>query len=186
MTKRFAALLLIFACSVSLLAYEWGTVRPYVVSVADSLLLPYRIARLTAEPPDETLVMPLHTVRVRDVADTWGEARSEGRTHEGQDLFAARGTSVNPVTRGYVVRVGENRLGGLTVFVLGQGGRGYYYAHLERHGPDAVLGTLVDESSVIGYVGTSGNASGTPPHLHLGIYTREGPINPYPFLVDRP
>lgn len=129
--------------------------------------------------------MPVDGVRVRDIADTWGSARSEGRRHEGQDIFAERGTPVRPSARGYVVRVGENRLGGNIVFVLGAGARGYYYAHLDAHGPDAVIGRLVSPESVIGYVGNTGNAERTSPHLHLGVYEDGQPRNPLPLLSDR-
>lgn len=160
-------------------------VREGISAAYDRLMLPYRMARLVASPPDTELLMPVEGVRPAQVADTWNAARSEGRVHEGQDIFARRGTPVYSATHGYVVRVGENTLGGTVVVVMGSGGRGYYYAHLNAHGPEAVVGQEVSTTSVIGYVGTSGNAEGTAPHLHFGIYTREGPIDPLPLLVSR-
>ena len=115
-------------------------------------------------------------------ADTWGAARSNGRTHEGVDIFAPRGTPVRATTRGLVVRVGENELGGRTVTVMGPGGFNHYYAHLERYA-DVSAGTWVKAGDVVGFVGTSGNARGTPPHLHYGVYTPTWQaVNPYPFL----
>lgn len=183
--SRITALLGVLVMAIAVLAATWPMVGPYMGGLIEKALLPLKIAELVAEPADDTLVVPLEGVRVRDIADTWEEPRGEERTHEGQDLFAPRGTPVNPVVRGYVMRVGDNRLGGNVVFVLGAGGRGYYYAHLDSYGPDATIGTLVTDESVIGYVGTTGNASGTPPHLHLGIYTREGTMNPLPLLIDR-
>jgi len=151
----------------------------------DTLALPYRVARLTAEPPTTELPLPVSGIRLREVADTWGEARSEGRYHEGTDIFAPRGTPVYAATRGYVLRAGENRLGGTIVFTIGPGGIRYYYAHLNRVADGIAFGTSLTPDTVIGYVGNTGNATGTPPHLHFGMYTQEGPVNPYPLLVDR-
>lgn len=184
--SRLTALLGMLVMAVAVLLATWPIVLPQAKGFLEAALLPFKIAELVAEPVDATLTMPVEGARVRDISDTWGEARGSARTHEGQDIFAARGTPVHPVTRGYVMRVGNNELGGNVVFVLGAGGQGYYYAHLETHGPEALMGTLVTEESVIGYVGSTGNASGTPPHLHLGVYTREGPVNPLPLLVDAP
>jgi murein DD-endopeptidase MepM/ murein hydrolase activator NlpD len=99
------------------------------------------------------------------LVDTWGGARSEGRRHEGVDIFAPRGTPVLATTRGIVLNVGENRLGGRTVMVLGPGGQRHYYAHLERYA-GLREGEWIEAGTVVGYVGDSGNARGTPPHLH--------------------
>jgi peptidoglycan LD-endopeptidase LytH len=70
--------------------------------------------------------------------------------------------------------------------VLGAGGRVYYYAHLEAYAPGLAVGDPVTPATLLGYVGTSGNARGTPPHLHFGVYTLSGPVNPLPLLQDRP
>ena len=83
-------------------------------------------------------------------------------------------------TRGVVTRVGTNRLGGQIVGVLGPGLEWHYYAHLERFGTFRE-GDIVQPGDVVGYVGNTGNARGTPPHLHYGIY-RNGAKNPYPRL----
>ncbi|HUR79116.1 MAG TPA: M23 family metallopeptidase [Thermoanaerobaculia bacterium] len=121
------------------------------------------------------------------LADTWGAPRSGGRSHQGIDIFAKRGTPVVSSTRGIVVTVGHNRLGGRIVRVLGPGGYWHYYAHLERFGP-VREGQLVDAGTVLGTVGDSGNARGTPPHLHYGIYRfRGGAVNPFVYLsLPRP
>lgn len=113
--------------------------------------------------------------------DTWGAARSGGRRHEGIDIFAKRGTPIRATTRGVVVNVGPNPLGGRTVMVLGPSGQRHYYAHLEKY-PNLGRGDWVQAGDIVGYVGDSGNAKGTPPHLHYGIYTPQGAINPYPLL----
>jgi murein DD-endopeptidase MepM/ murein hydrolase activator NlpD len=147
--------------------------------------LPFRVAALSAREPDARLALPVAGVRVRQVANTWGAERSEGRRHEGQDIFAPKGTPVYSATEGYVWRVGQNRLGGNVVFVVGAGGRGYYYAHLDSFAPDVSAGDHVTTETVLGYVGSTGNAAGTPPHLHFGVYSTGGAINPLPLLVDR-
>ncbi|OLE50792.1 MAG: hypothetical protein AUG51_26260 [Acidobacteria bacterium 13_1_20CM_3_53_8] len=82
-------------------------------------------------------------------------------------------------------RIGENQLGGHTVSVFGAGGRVYYYAHLDSYALNIAEGDYVTPETVSGYVGTTGNAKNTPPHLHFGVYTSEGAINPLPLLSDR-
>lgn len=65
--------------------------------------------------------------------------------------------------------------------MLGPGGQRHYYAHLDSFS-DVRAGMRVEAGRVLGYVGTSGNAAGTPPHLHYGVYEAGGAINPYPLL----
>ena len=111
-------------------------------------------------------------------SDSWGAPRSGGRGHMGVDMFAARGTPVFAVAAGRV-RVGSNRLGGLTVNLDDSAGNSYYYAHLET--ARVSDGQAVGPGAVLGTAGTSGNAVGTPPHLHWQVRPPGGaPINPYP------
>lgn len=147
--------------------------------------LPLKIAMLSAREPDGALAMPVDGVRVKQVGDSWHAPRSGGRLHEGQDIFAPRGTAVRSATEGYVMRVGESPLGGKTVWVAGAGGRNYYYAHLDSFESDIAAGDYVTPESVLGYVGTTGNAAGGTPHLHFGVYTPGGVVNPMPLLADR-
>lgn len=161
-----------------------------VLAVLARLLYPYarqavRLVRLVRDPAPAVLPVPVEGVEPSDLANTWGAARSEGRTHEGIDIFAPRNTQVLAATRGVVVRRGWNRLGGRTISILGPGGQYHYYAHLEDY-DDPDLGDWVEAGEVIGYVGDSGNAQGTPPHLHYGIYEGGGAINPYPKLRQIP
>ena len=141
--------------------------------------------RLASMPAPGALPVPVRGVEPRGLRDTWGGARSEGRKHEGIDIFAKRGTAVIAATEGVVLRVSTNRLGGQVVWVLGPGGQRHYYAHLDRYA-DIENGERVRAGTVLGYVGDTGNAKGTPPHLHYGIYEAEGAINPYPLLKARP
>lgn len=144
-----------------------------------------RIARLYAQTPDSTLAMPLVAVSRKQIANTWHAPRGSERVHEGQDIFAPQGTPILSATRGYVYKIGENNLGGKTVSIIGAGGRIYYYAHLDSYSPSLAEGDLVTTKTVLGFVGTTGNAQGTPPHLHFGVYTSSGAINPLPLLSDR-
>ena len=137
--------------------------------------------RLGAMPAPTVLPVPVAGVEPSRLADTWGGARSEGRRHEGIDIFARRGTPVLAATEGIVLRVGSNRLGGQVVTVLGPGGQRHYYAHLDSYG-DVRPGMRIDAGKIVGYVGNTGNAATTPSHLHYGIYTAQGAINPYPLL----
>jgi len=143
-----------------------------------------KMALLALKKPDETLAMPVRGIKTSQIADTFGAARSGGRSHRGQDIFARRGTPVYSATDGIVLRVGENELGGKVVFIYGAGGRRYYYAHLDDFAPDLSAGDSVTTDSLLGFVGTTGNARGTPPHLHFGVYAAEGAIDPLPLLRD--
>ena len=151
----------------------------------DNLTFYARVAHLYAQEPDRKIAMPLEDVTKRRIADTWGAPRGTGRRHEGQDIFAPKGTPILSATNGYIYKIGENNLGGQTVSVISAGGRVYYYAHLEKYAPNIEVGDRVTTRCVLGYVGTTGNAAGTPPHLHFGIYTMSGAINPLPLLTDR-
>lgn len=129
------------------------------------------------------LIVPVQDVKVKSIQDTWGAARSNGRTHQGVDIFARRGTPVLSATQGIITRIGTNQLGGNVVWVVGPSLSRHYYAHLERYAENLNEGDWVEQGDIIGYVGNSGNAINTPPHLHYGIYLNgQGAINPYPFL----
>lgn len=141
------------------------------------IVIYFRYASLINRPPDAKIAIPIRGIRVQQIADTWGAVRGADRKHEGQDIFAPRNTPIYSATDGYVIEVGENTLGGRTVSVIGAGGRVYYYAHLQAYG-DVREGDAVSTNTILGYVGTSGNAAGTPPHLHFGVYTPSGAINP--------
>src|SRR6185369_1475327 len=143
------------------------------------------IARLYMLQPDSRLGMPVMDVLKKQIANTWHAPRGTDRFHEGQDIFAPKGTPIFSATSGYVYKIGENNLGGQTVSVIGAGGRVYYYAHLDSYAPGLAEGDPVNAKSLLGDVGTTGNAQGTPPHLHFGVYTSDGAINPLPLLVDR-
>ena len=143
------------------------------------------VAELLAEELPMSLPMPVQGVSIRTVRDTFGAPRPGDRKHQGTDIFAPRGTPVVSTTRGIVSRLGQNSLGGTVVWVLGPGGDRHYYAHLDRIA-DIRTGQRIEAGDVLGAVGDTGNARGTPPHLHYGVYGATGAINPYPLLRPAP
>jgi murein DD-endopeptidase MepM/ murein hydrolase activator NlpD len=114
--------------------------------------------------------------------DTWGAARSGGRTHKGTDMMASTGTpTVAPVAGRVVHR--SSSLGGMSWYIYGDNGHTYYGAHLSQY--DSQGAGWVDAGTTIGYVGSSGNASASAPHLHFEYHPNGGsPVNPYGILVD--
>ncbi len=141
----------------------------------------YRL-ELSNKPAATQLRVPVRSVTKRRIADTFGALRGAGRVHEGLDIFAAAGTPVVSATGGIVSRVSTNALGGLVIYTFGAGGRTYYYAHLSRYGRFEE-GDFIKPGDVLGYVGNTGNARGTPPHLHFGVYEMDWTaVNPYRLL----
>ena len=153
---------------------------PYVRPGFERVRAIYSLAR---RPAPDSLPSPVASPGAR-FTDSWGAPRSGGRRHEGIDIFAPRGTPVLSTTDGVVTRLGTNRLGGQIVGVLGPALEWHYYAHLDRFA-DIREGSIVRAGEVLGYVGNTGNAKGTPPHLHYGVY-RGGALNPYPRLLAAP
>jgi murein DD-endopeptidase MepM/ murein hydrolase activator NlpD len=151
--------------------------------VWSQLVLPYRLARLAALPAETAIAMPVPGADVERIADTWHAPRAPNRRHEGVDIFVEHGTPVVSATSGVVVGVGENRLGGRIVRVAGAGRRTYYYAHLDKWAENLFPGREVRPRSVLGYVGNTGNANATRPHLHFGIYGAGGAIDPLPLIA---
>ena len=183
--KRFYLLAVCFVIVVPILRVAGNRYTAESDAFISRLMVPFYIARLYTSTPDQVLQMPIRLVKTGQIGDTWQAPRSGQRRHEGQDIFAPRGSEILSATEGIVLRIGENNLGGRTVSVLGAGGRIYYYAHLEDYAPGLAVGDRVGTTTVLGYVGTSGNARGTPPHLHFGVYQTAEAINPLPLLTNR-
>lgn len=139
----------------------------------------YRVTlRLEAQ-----LAFPVDGVEMRAVQSLFGAQRDGGRrSHDGVDIFARRGTPVLAASAGVVNRVGITNLGGKVVWVRDPArGANIYYAHLDSQ--LVANGVQVQAGDTLGFVGNTGNARTTPPHLHFGVYRRgEGPIDPVPFL----
>jgi murein DD-endopeptidase MepM/ murein hydrolase activator NlpD len=115
--------------------------------------------------------------------DTWGAPRSGGRTHQGVDMLAARGTATVAIESGTIRRLGSGGLGGITIWLTGQSGDEYYYAHLDGWAPGLSVGRAVGVGELIGFVGSTGNASYSVPHLHFELHPGGGSaVNPYPLV----
>ncbi|NVK07837.1 MAG: M23 family metallopeptidase [Tenacibaculum sp.] len=104
----------------------------------------------------------------------WGKSV----THKGVDIFAKKNTKITSSTYGLVLFSGKISMGGNIVVILGPKWRLHYYAHLEEVKTTSL--TFVNNNSVIGTVGTSGNAAGKAPHLHYSIFT----LIPYVWKID--
>jgi len=113
--------------------------------------------------------------------DTWGQARSEGRSHEGTDVIGARGLALYATNDGVISRMSTGgRLGGNAIYVKIPNGTYFYYAHLDSFAPGMAAGVPVKAGQIIGYVGSTGT---TTPHLHFEVHPFGGAaVNPYAIL----
>jgi peptidoglycan LD-endopeptidase LytH len=114
--------------------------------------------------------------------DTWGAARSGGRSHQGTDIMNPYGNRIHAYVDGVISRESSSSLGGITLYLQGDDGNEYYYAHLSRY--FAHTGQHVQAGELIAYNGQSGNAAATAPHLHFEVHPGGGtPVNPYPWVT---
>lgn len=120
--------------------------------------------------------------------DSYGAPRMEGTSyyhrHEGTDIFAGQGTPIVAVVDGIIENVGTASLGGIKLWLRSPGDNWtYYYAHMSGYAAGIRSGLRVKKGDVLGYVGNTGNARGTPPHLHFETHVPSGAAtNPYPIL----
>ena len=145
-------------------------------------------------PPLTGLLIPVDGVKAGALIDTFNDARSQGRVHDAIDIMSARGTPVLAAGDGKVEKLFTSKQGGLTIYQFDPTtAYAYYYAHLDRYADGLAEGKTVRRGEVIGYVGSTGNASPDAPHLHFAIFVL-GPekrwwqgtaINPYPLLGGR-
>lgn len=154
------------------------------------------LQRRTPAPPQQAirafLMIPVEGVTRSELTDTWGDARSEGRQHEGIDILAPQGTRVQAVADGRIVKFFDSVRGGVTIYQFDQSERFvYYYAHLNARAANLAEGDVVRQGATIGYVGMTGNAP--IPHLHFEIQRLRGTerhwwqadsMNPYPYLMS--
>ncbi len=130
-------------------------------------------------PPQATPGFQCPVLGGASFINTWGAPRSGGRTHKGVDMFNSRNTPLVAVVDG-TVRFSSNRLGGISTHVYSDDGITYYYAHLESHPTNISSGQRVSAGTTVGYLGSSGNARYTSPHLHFEIRPNGVAVNPYP------
>jgi murein DD-endopeptidase MepM/ murein hydrolase activator NlpD len=117
------------------------------------------------------LLLPVQGVTPAQLVDTYTQSRGAGRSHDAIDIMAARGTPVVAVADGRVVKLFLSKPGGMTIYEFDPEEKvAYYYAHLNAYAPGMVEGKQVKRGEVIGYVGSTGNASPDAPHLHFAIF----------------
>lgn len=170
-----------FALLLALMGLNFG-----VQAIRDSFVS--NTALPLAQAP-RAFMIPVQGVRVGQLRDTWGEARAGGRTHQGIDIMAESGTPVRAVVDGRITRLGDDRLGGVSISQTAAQGRAtFYYAHLLRYADGLAEDQEVRQGDVIGFVGETGNA--TTPHLHFEVRLKQDddgraePVNPYPYLLS--
>ncbi|MGI8686169.1 MAG: peptidoglycan DD-metalloendopeptidase family protein [Acidimicrobiales bacterium] len=122
-------------------------------------------------------------------APTFGAPRMAGtrfaHAHQGVDIFAPPGAPVVSFERGAVVRLGFDVLGGIKLWLVGQSGTRYYYAHLQGYVPQLAEGQVVEVGQTLAFVGDTGNAAGSGAHLHFEIHPGGGPaVDPYPVIAQ--
>jgi murein DD-endopeptidase MepM/ murein hydrolase activator NlpD len=137
------------------------------------------------------LDVPVDGVHRKDLHDTFTDTRAGARAHEALDIMATRHTPVHAVEDGTIQKLFTSKAGGLTVYQFDPSQTFcYYYAHLDGYAAGLREGQSVHKGDVIGYVGSTGNASPDAPHLHFAIFRltperqwwKGEPINPYPVL----
>jgi murein DD-endopeptidase MepM/ murein hydrolase activator NlpD len=143
---------------------------------------------------ERRLIVPVKGIAVAALKDNYSTRRGK-RMHNALDIMAPRGTPVLAADDGRIAKAYSHPLGGLSIYQYDPGESfAYYYAHLDAFAAGLREGARVQRGDVIGYVGTTGNATPTAPHLHFAIF-RLGPerkwwrgsaVNPHPYLVPPP
>jgi septal ring factor EnvC (AmiA/AmiB activator) len=132
-------------------------------------------------PPAGTMVCPVDGATT--FRDSWGEPRPEGRSHSGVDMIASSGTPLVAIETGVISRASWHYAGGNGLYLQGDSGDRWYYAHLKGYASGISSGSRVVAGQLVGYVGATGNAAG--PHLHLARILSDGQyVDPYPIVRD--
>ncbi|MBC8021868.1 MAG: M23 family metallopeptidase [Burkholderiales bacterium] len=140
------------------------------------------------------LLMPVQGFEVRKLQDNFNELRGGVRRHEALDIMAPRGTPVVATDDGVITKLFRSVAGGITIYQSDSAQQYiYYYAHLDRYRDGLKEGEVVRRGDVIGYVGSTGNAPASAPHLHFTMFElgpekkwwRGQAVNPYPYLATR-
>lgn len=152
-----------------------------------------RSARTEVEALHEMqLMVPVQGIKPEQIPDTYWAKRDGNRLHRASDIMAARGTAVVAPTDGVVLRIGRNVTGGIVVYTTDAERRFvFYFAHLDRVSEKLHDGDEITQGTVLGVVGTTGNAPPNAPHLHFQVmrmpndtrYWEGMPVDVRPFLV---
>jgi murein DD-endopeptidase MepM/ murein hydrolase activator NlpD len=138
------------------------------------------------------MIPPISGLTLANLRDSFEEIHN-GHRHEAMDILEPRGTPVHSVVTGTIRKLFLSKPGGITIYKFDEKGEYcYYYAHLDRYVEGLHEGMSVQPGDVIGFVGSTGNAAESTPHLHFAIFelgpekvwSRGKAVNPYPGLVD--
>ncbi len=164
--------------------YEWGDYRDWIRDSRESSSELRTAIVALGTVSSTTLTMPvLFGVAPKDISPNFGDPRSGGRTHQGEDIMAVKGTPVVSPTAAVVLRIGSGELEGISVTTANPGGESYSYIHLDRVAEGLARGKVLKPGDLIGYVGNTGNASGGPAHLHFEVHdANDTPVDPFPRL----
>jgi peptidoglycan LD-endopeptidase LytH len=126
---------------------------------------------------------PLPDLSPTELRDSFFARRTGRRVHQAIDIMRPEGTPLYACIDGFVEQVSNSRLGGLAIYLSDATGKHrFYYAHLSAYAEDLVEGMPVLRGQLIGYVGSTGNARATGPHLHFQILQARRAVNPFPVL----
>jgi murein DD-endopeptidase MepM/ murein hydrolase activator NlpD len=144
--------------------------------------------------PSALLGMPVQGIRRADLVDGYFDRRGR-RIHNALDIMAPRNTPVRAATAGTIAALNSSPAGGTSIWQYDTSGSFcYFYAHLARYAPGLRAGQPVARGDILGFVGTTGNAPKSAPHLHFAVFRLETrgrwwsgePVNPYPLLRGDP
>lgn len=181
------------------LLWKYGSLQPVRAAEAlASMPAPATGPPPPAAPPETVprsevrdLLVPVQGASAANILDTFHEGR-DGRQHEAVDIMAPRGTPVLATADGMIEKLFHSQRGGITIYEFDASRTWcYYYAHLDRYAAGIAEGMTVSKGQVIGYVGSTGDASAEAPHLHFAIFCLDPTkrwwqgtaIDPYPILT---
>jgi murein DD-endopeptidase MepM/ murein hydrolase activator NlpD len=151
------------------------------------------VATDAAAQPSAKLLIPVEGMKLAQLSDNFDQPRGKERHHEALDIMAPKGSRVIAAADGKVVKLFNSKPGGLTVYQFDPTEKyAYYYAHLDRYADGLKEGAVLKRGDLVGYVGTTGNASPDAPHLHFAVveltpkkeWWKGTSVNPYPMLGE--
>ncbi|HUP29990.1 MAG TPA: M23 family metallopeptidase [Usitatibacter sp.] len=204
LTNARLALLLVLLSTLTVLSFATLIERMTAPSIAEIEPAPVVAAEVSERepvaPPEPApdalaggkLLVPVRGIERTALRDNYS-ARRGPRTHNALDIMAPRGTPVLAAADGRVAKIYRHPLGGLSVYQYDSAESfAYYYAHMDAFAAGLLEGAVLKRGDVIGYVGTTGNASPSSPHLHFAMYRlgadrkwwRGTAVNPYTYLAS--
>ncbi len=142
-----------------------------------------KINALDDDRVDEIPIPILFGLTPQNLTRNFADPRSGGRSHEGLDLMAPKGAPIASPTPAVVTRVGVGDSAGKYVYTANPGGESMAYMHLDEFAEDLSEGDVLEAGDIIGYVGNTGNAISTSPHLHFELHDDGVPTDPFPRIT---